>query len=69
MADEETDLTETIRDNAQGPSSATNDQGTFTQHSLPDQIEADRHIKSTDAVKKRPARGLRFNKFIPPGTI
>ena len=68
MADE-TDLTETIRENAQGPSSATNDQGTFSQHNLRDQIEADRHLKGTEAAKSRPARGLRFNKLIPPGTI
>lgn len=59
-------VAETIKDklkeNAQGPASATGDQGSMSQHSLPDQIEADRYLRDLDthAKKKLP---LRFGKF------
>lgn len=69
MADDEVDLTDAIRESAQAPLSATNDQGSYSQHSLSEQIKADQHVKGSDAVRRQPARGLRFNKLIPPGTI
>ena len=65
MAD---DLADSIRQNAQGPAQASGDAGSVQQHSLADQIAADKYLAGKDAVKK-PARGLRFNKFIPPGSI
>jgi hypothetical protein len=65
MAD---DLADSIRQNAQGPAQASGDAGSVQQHSLADQIEADKYLAGKDAVKK-PTRGLRFNKFVPPGTI
>ena len=65
MAD---DLNDSIRQNAQGPAQASGDAGLVQQHSLADQIAADKYLAGKDAVKK-PTRGLRFNKFVPPGTI
>jgi len=64
MADE---LDETIRQNASGPAKVAGDAGSVEQHSLADQIAADRYLASKDAAKK-PSRGLRFNKLAPPGT-
>lgn len=63
MADE---LDETIRQNAQGPAKAAGDAGSVEQHSLPDQIEADRYLASKEAAKSK-RRGLAFNKLVPPG--
>lgn len=63
MAD---DLDETIEENAKGPAKASGDTGSVEQHKLAEQIEADRYLASKDAAKK-PNRGLRFNKLVPPG--
>lgn len=60
------DLDEPIRRNAQGPVKASGDAGSVEQHKLSDQIEAARFLASKDAAK-RPSRGLRFNKLVPPG--
>ena len=60
------DLDDTIEQNAKGPAKASGDAGAVEQHSLPDQIEADRYLASKEAAKK-PQRGLRFNKLVPPG--
>mgnify|MGYP000129695451 FL=1 len=61
------DLEQTIRENAAGPKRAQGDSGSVEQHSLADQIEADRYLASKEAVKK-PTKGLRFTKLVPPGT-
>ena len=61
------DLKDTIRDNAQGPKRAKGDAGEMEQHSLKDQIAADRHLGAKDAAGSK-TRGLRFNKLTPPGT-
>ena len=53
MADE---LEEKIKENAEGPRRARGDSGEMEQHPLKDQIEADRYLKSRDAVKQ--GRGL-----------
>ena len=55
-----------IRENAAGPAKASGDSGSVEQHSLADQIEADRYLASKQAAKKK-NRGLRFNKLVPPG--
>jgi hypothetical protein len=60
------DIESAIRENAQRPARVSSDAGTVVQHSLPDQIEADKYLATKDAVQKR-QRGLRFNKFVPPG--
>lgn len=63
MAD---DLDQTIRENAQGPAKASGDSGSMEQHKLPDQIAADRYLCTKEAAKSK-TRGLRFNRFVPPG--
>ena len=64
MADEPLD--DTIRENAKGPAEAHGDAGGVKQHSLRDQIEADRFLASKQAVKSK-SRGVRFTKIRPPG--
>ena len=61
------DLEQTIRENAAGPKRAQGDSGSVEQHSLAEQIEADRYLAAKDAVRK-PTKGLRFTKLVPPGT-
>ena len=56
-----------IRRNARGPKRAKGDSGEMEQHSLADQIEADRYLASKAAAKKRGA-GLKLSKLVPPGT-
>lgn len=63
------DLKDTIRDNASGPAKATGDLGSHEQHSLPDQIAADKHLGAASAVASRKTRGIRFNKLVPPGAV
>jgi len=63
MADE---LDNTIRENAQGPAKVAGDAGSVEQHSLTEQIEADRYLASKEAATDK-KRGLRFNKLVPPG--
>lgn len=63
MAD---DLKDTIRENAEGPAKAAGDAGSVEQHKLSDQIAADRYLCSKEAAKTK-KRGLKFNKFVPPG--
>ncbi|GIW78785.1 MAG: hypothetical protein KatS3mg105_3291 [Gemmatales bacterium] len=59
------DLSSEIETNAQGPKQVTADGLTVEQHSLPDQIAAEQHLKSKDAIKKK-HRGLRFTRLSPP---
>ena len=47
MADE---LDNTIRENASGPKRASGDSGSVDQHSLADQIEADKYLAGKTAV-------------------
>jgi hypothetical protein len=60
-------LRDTIRDNAMGPKKVTGDAGSVEQHSLRDQIEAERFLASKEATK-RPGLGIRFTKLVPDGT-
>ena len=64
MADE---LDSTIRENASGPKRARGDAGEMEQHSLKDQIAADKYLAGKDAAKG-PKAGIRMLKIIPPGT-
>jgi hypothetical protein len=59
------DLQSQIRENAAGPAKASGDAGSIEQHKLTEQIAADKHLASKNAVKQ-PKRGLRFNKLAPP---
>lgn len=60
------DLKPEIIDNAEGPKRMKGDEGEIEQHSLPDQIAADKYAKGITGVDTQ-TRGLRFNKFKPPG--
>ena len=65
MAD---DLTDTIRDNAQGPAEAKGDSVSVKQHGLKDQIEADKYLAGKAALSSG-SKGLRKAKIVPPGTV
>ncbi|MBI5724830.1 MAG: hypothetical protein HZA50_12795 [Planctomycetes bacterium] len=65
MAEE---LDDTISRNAKGPSSAEVDGVKVQQHSLPDQIEADKYLAGKQAGKN-PAKALTRVKIVPPGTV
>lgn len=56
-----------IRENAAGPAKASGDSGSVEQHSLQDQIEADRYLASKQAVKK--GLGVKMAKVAPPGAV
>lgn len=60
-------LDDIIHENARGPAEAHGDSGGVKQHSLKDQIQADRYLASKQAAKKK-SRGLRFSKLSPPGS-
>lgn len=64
MAD---DLEQSIRENAQQPAKTSVDSVNVEQHSLADQIEADRYLKSREAMRSK-RLGLRFTKIVPPGS-
>jgi hypothetical protein len=59
-------LEQAIRDNASQPAKASGDGQSVEQHSLKDQIEADRYLASKDAARK-PGLGVKFAKLVPPG--
>ena len=61
------DLADEILENAEGPKRAAGDSGSIEQHSLPDQIAADRYLKSKTAATRNPAAVLHRTKFVPPG--
>lgn len=62
------DLDSTIEQNAQGPKRVMTDAASVTveQHSLTEQIAADKYLASRSAASS-PNRGLRFSKLSPPG--
>lgn len=66
MADE---LEDAIRTNAAGPAEAHGDAGGMKQHSLPDQIEADKYLAGKEAVQRNPAKAFVRVKMIQPGTV
>ena|GEM_PF-219126 len=59
-------LEETIRENASGPKRAQGDSGSIEQHSLKDQIDADKYLASKKAVKH--GIGIKNVKISPDGT-
>jgi len=60
------DFEQNIKDNAAGPKRAQGDAGSVEQHSLKDQIEADRYLASKQA-SANPAKAVRFTRLVPPG--
>ena len=55
-----------IIENALGPKKAQGDAGSIEQHSLPDQIAADRYLAAKQAMRAR-GKGIVISKLIPPG--
>ncbi len=62
------DLTDTIKQNAQGPESAEADGVKVKQHPLPDQIAADKYLAGK-AATANPAKAFTRVKIVPPGTV
>lgn len=50
------------------PKKATADGVSVESHTLPELIEAEKHIARKSAASQ-PARGMRFTKLVPPGTV
>lgn len=61
------DLTDAIEENASAPKKVTEGQTTVEQHPLPDQIEADRYLRSRTAVQNG-GLGIYHKRLVPPGT-
>ena len=55
-----------IRTNAAGPKRAKGDSGEMEQHSLKDQIAADKHLASSEAAAGK-GLGIRLVKLSPSG--
>jgi hypothetical protein len=66
MPDPTSDLDQAIRDNAAGPARVQGDSGSVQQHSLKDQIEADRYLESKRATRRR-GLGIRLFKIVASG--
>ncbi len=64
MSDE---LENHIRENAAAPARITGDQGSVEQHTLQDQIAADRYLASKAASRQR-GLAVKILKIVPPGT-
>ena len=65
MAEE---LDNIIKQNAEGPKQASVDGVSTEQHSLGDQIAADKYLASKQAGRN-PAKALTRVKIVPPGTV
>lgn len=66
MADE---IEDAIEQNAAGPQSASVDGVAVRQHSLRDQIAADKYLASKAAAHADPRRAFTRVKIVPPGAI
>lgn len=65
----ETNLTNTIAENAAGPASASGDASSVSQHSLKDQIEADKYLANKSALGTNKKLGIKFFRIKPGGAI
>ncbi len=61
-------VSDKIQESATGPKRVKGDSGEVEQHSLADQIAADKHLGAKAAVSGRKL-GIRFGRLIPPGTV
>ena len=66
MPEASSNLEQAIQDNAAGPKRAQGDAGRVEQHTLKDQIEADRYLASRQ-VAANPAKAVGFTRLVPPG--
>lgn len=67
MPDSTPNLDHAIADNAAGPAKASVDGQSVEQHTIRDQIEADRYLESKRATRKR-GLGIRLFKIVASGT-
>ena len=65
MADE---LDNVIQENAAGPRKASGDAGSVEQHSVADQIAADKYLESKKAARVK-GLGVKLVKISPGGTV
>ena len=63
------DLENTIEQNAAGPKQASADGVNVQQHSLPDQIAADKYLAAKKAAATNPAKAFTRVKIVPPGAV
>ena len=56
-----------IEQNAQGPESVETDGTRIKQHSLRDQIAADRYLANRNALSRGPSKSVVIVKIVPPG--
>lgn len=61
-------LDSAIKTNAEGPRKAGGDAIDIEQHSLPDQIAADKYLESKKAARAR-GLGIKTVKIAPGGTV
>ena len=64
----DTQIENSIKENAMGPKSASGDAGSIEQHSLTDQIAADKHLQSKQAMSSK-GLGIKLLKLSPGGTV
>jgi hypothetical protein len=57
-----------IQESAAGPRKAAGDSGSMEQHSLPDQIAADKYLESKKASRAK-GLGIKLAKIAPGGTV
>jgi|GEM_PF-531527 hypothetical protein len=62
------DLNSNIETNATAPAKVTGDAGSVEQHPLPDQIAADKYLKSQQAAKSA-GLGIKLTKLGAPGSV
>lgn len=58
-----------IDENAQAPRRIKGDEAEVEEHSLTEQIAADRYLSSATAVDASGSRGVRLSVFKPPGAV
>ena len=61
------EIDSTIRENAAGPKRASGDAGSVEQHSLAEQIAADKYLASKQASRSK-GLGIKLAKISPGGT-
>ena len=62
------ELDNSIQENAAGPRKASGDSGSVEQHSLADQIAADKYLESKKASRSK-GLGIKLAKISPGGAV
>jgi len=62
------DRADTISESASTPRKASGDSGSIEQHSLPDQIAADKYLESKKASRSK-GLGIKLAKISPGGSV